>query len=115
MDSLFRQIIALLLLSGYVAGSEATLLRLMDIRLDLPGKEAVKEGGAKGQEPRRPAWTQRRHLPLVVKLALSLTGPSAFLVPQKNPTFSHFPRFDRFPRSGVDFFGARCNKAPPQV
>jgi hypothetical protein len=113
--SFVRHIVVIALLVGYVAGAHATLLQLIDLNAVSSGEQAVKQMSGKAKEPRRPVWTQRRHLPLVHKLTLSPMEPPSPVVPEAALKFLSFPTAERLFRHASDYFSSRCNKAPPQA
>jgi hypothetical protein len=115
MLGFFRNITIALLVGGYIAGTQATLLRLTDLPATAAGPHALAQDSGKAKPLQRPVWTQRRHLPLVSKLTLSLSETTRPLIPEILEKCSPCFEGATTPLSPTDYFSSRCNKAPPQA
>jgi hypothetical protein len=116
MLRVLRHTLIIVLIATYSAGAGATVLRLFLLPgAASSGAHAVKEWSNNGKEPRRPAWTQRRHLPLVHQISLSPAEPAtAILQPHTARHVRHFtPAISLF--VDFDYYSSRCNKAPPRA
>jgi len=116
MVRVLRHTVIIGLILVYAAGAGATVLHFSL----LPGSASssahtIKARNSSGKEQRRPVWIQRRHLPLVHQISLSLAEPATAILPQ------HAARHVRLhtPATSLcvdfDYFSSRCNKAPPRA
>jgi hypothetical protein len=113
MFTILRQIAVIGVVVAYATATQATSLRLTEIRSTSAGPLVLKEQTKQGNGKRHVIWTQRRHLPMVSQLSLSPVEPPQTFVPEVPHKFSCAMEHQVLPVLLFDYYSSRCNKAPP--
>jgi hypothetical protein len=114
MSLFLHRIVIILLLVGYSAGAHAALRQLISLPSPTAGLPCVGLQTGKEKEPRRPLWTQRRHLPLVQIFSLVPGEPPRIFLPPGTERAFVDPAGGRILTLAADYFSSRGNKAPPR-